>query len=236
MTISAWLRWDAIRRFLPTGPARVLDIGAGTGTIGALLARRYTYMGVEPDPVSFAAAQRRVGPAGHVLNCGFEALEEDHAFDLVCAFEVLEHMSDDLAALRRWVWFLRPGGTLLVSVPKGTGRYGPANQNVGDLRRYEPEALAALLSRAGLARVVTRSYGTPYGNVQEAIQNRVLRARLPRDASMETRTAASARSMQPPERLGAAVRFLAAPLQVAQRPFSAFGIGTGVVARGDLIT
>src|SRR6476659_5003165 len=99
MTITAWLRWDVIERLLPAGTSRVLDIGAGAGTIGAMLARRYDYVGVEPDAISFRAAQRRVGELGTVLNCSFEDLRAAEEYDLVCAFEVLEHIGDDRSAL-----------------------------------------------------------------------------------------------------------------------------------------
>jgi len=235
MTISAWLRWDVVGGLLPSTPARVLDIGAGTGTIGILLAQMYEYVGVEPDRLSYEAARRRLGPEGTVLNCGFEALEPRHDFDLVCAFEVLEHLEDDAGAIRLWAQHLRPGGALVVSVPKDAHRYGRVNANVGDLRRYDRVELVRLFEDAGLRGVVTRAYGSPYGNVQEVVQNVVLSAR-PTRKSLAERTASSARSLQPPPALGRVVRAVALPLALAQRSFTARGIGTGLVCRGILPT
>ena len=49
------------RRLLPAGVGRVLEIGAGLGAMGALLARRYEYVGLEPDPASCEVARRRIG-------------------------------------------------------------------------------------------------------------------------------------------------------------------------------
>lgn len=233
MTITAWLRWDAVERLLPRHASRVLDIGAGTGSIGSLLASRYEYVGVEPDRVSCDMATRRIGARGRLLNRKFEDLEPTQEFDLVCAFEVLEHLEDDATALRQWLRYLRPGGWLVVSVPKGPRRYGPVNSRVGDLRRYDPEDLTRLFADAGLCRIVTAAYGSPYGNLQETAQNLILRAR-PSRVPVAERTAASARFLQPPASLASAVRAVALPLQYLQRPFSIRGIGTGLVARGEL--
>ena len=233
LTVTGWLRWDVVKHLLPESPTRVLDIGAGAGSIGWLLPSHYEYVGIEPDPVSFAIAKRRIGGRGRLLNCRFEDLTPAQDFDLVCAFEVLEHLEDDAAALGQWIRHLRPGGWLLLSVPKDPRRYGPVNARVGDLRRYDRDDLASLLANAGLQRIVTVAYGSPYGNVQESIQNQILRLR-PTRAPVAERTAASGRFRLPPVWATAAVRGAALPLQYAQRPFSRLGIGTGVVARGQL--
>jgi trans-aconitate methyltransferase len=232
MTITAWLRWDVVHGLLPAHASRVLDIGAGAGAIGSMLAGRYDYVGVEPDAVSFRAAQRRIGERGTVVNCGFEDLRAAAEYDLVCAFEVLEHIEDDRSALATWVEHLRPGGTLLVSVPKGSRRYSRANARVGDLRRYDEPQLRALLDDVGLTNLSAKTYGSPYGNVQEAVWKVALRHDVD-EASLPERTSASARSMQPPTVLSYGVAAFAWPLRLLQRPFARFGIGTGLVCRGE---
>lgn len=233
LTISGWLRWRVAEQLLPANARRVLDIGAGAGSIGSLLSDSYEYVGIEPDPVSFEIAERRIGDRGRLVNCRFEDFDPAPNFDLVCAFEVLEHLEDDEAALGRWIQHLRPGGWLLLSVPKDSLRYGPFNARAGDLRRYDPEDLNQLMARAGLRQVVMRPYGSPYGNVQEWIQNVILRARPP-GKTMTQRTAASGRFLLPPAWARGAVHAFAVPLQYAQQPFSNRGIGTGIVARGRL--
>jgi len=45
-------------------------------------------------------------------------------YDMVCAFEVLEHLKRDEAALRDWITLVRPGGHLVLSVPAGPERFG----------------------------------------------------------------------------------------------------------------
>ncbi|MGH3273024.1 MAG: class I SAM-dependent methyltransferase, partial [Streptosporangiaceae bacterium] len=97
---NAWMRYDLVQRMIPAGVTSVLEVGCGQGAFGARLARRYSYLGVEPDPVSFAVARQRVAAAGRgeVRNCRVEDVATAQ-FDLVCAFEVLEHIEDDKAAL-----------------------------------------------------------------------------------------------------------------------------------------
>ena len=61
----AWLRWDVVERLLDgLRPPTVLEIGCGQGAMGARLARRAEYLGVEPDPTSCAVARTRVTAAG----------------------------------------------------------------------------------------------------------------------------------------------------------------------------
>ena len=105
LSLHAWLRYDAIDRLIPAGVRTVLEIGAGQGAVGALLAERYDYVGLEPDAASHAVAARRVGK-GEVLALGLEDYEPREPFDLVCAFEVLEHLDDDRAAVASWVRLL----------------------------------------------------------------------------------------------------------------------------------
>ena len=62
---------------------------------------------------------------GEVRLGDLSVVEPGRTFDLVVAFEVLEHIEDDHAAARDWVARLRPGGSLVVSTPAYQHRYGP---------------------------------------------------------------------------------------------------------------
>ncbi len=64
LTPNAWLRYELIKRILPAGISDVLEIGCGQGALGARLAQRYRYLGVEPDPESWSVAKTRFGAAG----------------------------------------------------------------------------------------------------------------------------------------------------------------------------
>ena len=235
LTPNAWLRYDVVTRMLPAGVRDVLEVGCGQGALGARLAQRYDYLGLEPDQASCAVAQRRIKAAGRgeVRNIGVDALGPAQ-FDLVCAFEVLEHIDDDAAAVRQWAARLRPGGWLLLSVPAHQRRYGPADELVGHFRRYDPAAITALLASCGLTDIDVRQYGFPLGYALEAARNVISRRRLAAAStrSVAERTAASGRLLQPASRArGAAAQYGTAPFRLLQRGFTGTGTGLVVLAR-----
>src|SRR6266852_2418415 len=165
LTVSGWLRYDIVARLLCglEGVDTILEVGAGMGAVGARLARRYAYIGVEPDLRSAAMAQERVARTGKgsVLKGDVSALPSDFRADLVCAFEVLEHIGDDEGALRQWREFLRPGGVLMISVPAWQRRFGASDSKVGHYRRYDRHDLVGLLESAGFGDVRLLIYGFP---------------------------------------------------------------------------
>jgi SAM-dependent methyltransferase len=232
LTLNGWLRYDVVARALAgLGDVRtVLEVGAGQGAVGARLAARYRYLGVEPDRSSFERARPRVeSRGGRILASDLSALQEG-GFDVVCAFEVLEHLEDDLAAVAEWRERLRPGGWLLLSVPAWQRRFGAADHKAGHYRRYDREPLRALLANAGLDEIALWTYGFPLGYVLQPSWNR-LAAREAGGGSMAERSAASGRWLQPSERLGWVTRAVSAPFRLAQRPFAQTDLGTGFVAR-----
>lgn len=230
LTVTAWLRWHVVEPLLPAS-GRVLDIGAGLGSYGSMLADRFEYTGVEPDPTSYEEAKRRIGERGTLVNCSIEHLEPHQEYDLVCAFEVLEHIENDRAALRLWARHVRPGGSLLVSVPRGPERFGPGDARYGHFRRYTEAGLVDLMQQSELADVQTKVYGSPWGNTVEAIRNGVFRV-LSSERSYADRTAASGRFLQPPSWTARVTFGLSVPLSYVQGSFARRGIGTGVIALG----
>ena len=196
-----------------------------------LLAREFEYVGLEPDELSFETARRRIGTAGTVLNQTAETYYSPEPFDIVCAFEVLEHLEDDAAALTGWRRHIRVGGWLLISVPAGRERFGPTDVKAGHYRRYDRADLAALLVQTGYGEMDIVSYGFPLGYALEAARNLYARRAVRQDVSRKDRTAASGRWLQPPEGSGRMLRALSAPFRYAQRPFGRTGLGTGLVAR-----
>lgn len=232
---NAWLRYDVVRRLLPPDVSSVLEIGCGQGGFAARLAQSADYLGVEPDATSYEKARSRLvaaGGRGEVRNVELGALAVDRQFDLVCAFEVLEHLEDDERAVAEWVGYVRPGGWLLLSTPAFQSRYGPYDRHAGHFRRYDPEQMSALLTRAGLVEVQTVLYAAPLGYLLERTKNAMIARREPRSAevSMAERTRRSGRWLQPDSApVGVALQVGTMPFRRLQRFFS--GRGTGLVAR-----
>jgi SAM-dependent methyltransferase len=232
LTLNGWLRYDLIRNALDglEDVRSVLEIGTGEGAMGARLARRFSYVGVEPDPRSFATARERIEQTGlgTVVLGDLSVLEPDEEVDLVCAFEVLEHIEDDVAALGEWRGRIRDRGWLLLSVPAFQHRFGPGDRIVGHYRRYDPAHMHDVLVSCGFAHPAIAMYGFPLGYPLEWTRNAIARRGETRGSKAE-RTLASGRWLQPPVWLGGGTRVITAPFRLLQRPFSKSRLGTGLV-------
>ncbi|HEY7469077.1 MAG TPA: class I SAM-dependent methyltransferase, partial [Acidimicrobiia bacterium] len=216
LSLSASLRLPIVERWLRRlAPASILEAGCGMGAMGYRLAGRYDYRGYEPDPTSYSVADKRIGARGIVINSAVPDLP-DRTFDLVAAFEVLEHIEDDLAALQGWVRWLAPGGHVIVSVPAHPERFGPCDEAVGHCRRYTRDSLTSLLRSARLEVMAIESWGMPAGYALEAVRNRLA---VRRRTESPVGTAGSGRLYQPPTRLGRAVEWSLRPLAALQTPF-----------------
>jgi SAM-dependent methyltransferase len=79
----------------------------------------------------------------------------DSSFDLVCAFDIIEHVDDDDRALSEVSRTAKPGGIILTSMPLHSERWTAFDDLVGHKRRYDPPQLLAKLARHHL--VVERS-------------------------------------------------------------------------------
>lgn len=229
----ASLRWSAVQSLLKTeSPSSILEIGCGQGGFGARFAHRARYLGVEPDAQSFGVARERITPrGGTVLHGLVSVVPDDQKFDLVCAFEVLEHIDDDLEALRDWMNRLQPNGQILISVPAGPDRFGPMDTLVGHFRRYSAESLTSVMDEAGCVDIRTTLYGWPLGYGLESVRNVIARRTSTRQlTTMEERSAQSGRLLQPGGLAGHLVRWVLPTFALLQRAHAKSG--TGLIAIG----
>lgn len=231
---NAALRYDTVSRHLDRlRPATILEIGCGLGAFGARLATRADYLAIEPDETSWRTASSRIEPAGgRTLNVDHTGVPAGAQYDLVCAFEVLEHIEDDKAALRDWVDLIRPGGHLMLSVPAFQERFAPWDELAGHYRRYSPEQISSRAREAGLVDPVVTVYGWPLGYALEAVRNRVARKHSDTfsESSYEERTAGSGRVLQPKKLMGMAFRAGIVPFKYLQRLRPTKGTALVIVA------
>ncbi|GAA3756273.1 hypothetical protein GCM10022225_46690 [Plantactinospora mayteni] len=180
----AALRWNVVRRIVAEcRPRTILELGCGLGSVGTRLARLASYTAAEPDPRSFATAYARITPlGGTVLNGDHRQVSATGGYDLVCAFEVLEHIADDLPVLTEWLTLVRPGGHLLLSVPADPERFGAWDTLVGHYRRYSAGQLRQRLLDAGATDVRMVHYGWPLGYLLDSVRDRWAGRRADRPA------------------------------------------------------
>jgi len=151
---------DCIRQFVPSGNnLSVLDAGCGPGNMLDRLSSRGTVTGTDLalPALSFCMSRgyRRVA----LSKLDLLALKSER-FDLVTAIDVIEHMPDDAAGLREVHRVLRPGGTVVVTVPAFQILWGDHDDIYGHYRRYRVSQVAALMASCGF-EVLKLSYFQP---------------------------------------------------------------------------
>ena len=180
MTLDKWSRTpkhilrmkcldDVSRKFKP---GCFLEIGSGNGDLTSFFIRKNFYgkcydIGSETRAILKEIFAFKNSDIIEVLD-GLEELSESY-FDYLFAFEVLEHIEDDMNALLSWSRYLKREGVLLISVPAHMKAFGPEDDAVGHYRRYEKKSLYNLVESCGYKDIAIYNYGFPLGNLTRKI-------------------------------------------------------------------
>src|SRR5947209_6825761 len=139
--------------------ARILDAGCGSGRNMVELSRYGTVSAIELSPASVALARgRRAGEVieGSVLEMPFA----DASFDLVASLDVIEHLEDDVGALRELRRVVAPGGALLATVPAYQWLWSGHDEINHHYRRYTRSSLERAGASAGWHGVRTTYFNS----------------------------------------------------------------------------
>ena len=141
-----------LQSFLPNMPDgyRVLEVGCGTGNTLRVLERactRGTVIGMDLFDEGLRIARQRV--SCELVQGNIDDMPVPGDFDLICAFDVLEHLRDDTQALRALRQRLRPGGRLLLTVPAHMNLWSYSDEAAEHCRRYGTGQLRSTLEGAG---------------------------------------------------------------------------------------
>jgi SAM-dependent methyltransferase len=125
----------------------ILDFGAGSGQFAKVLELKgYKILCVEPD----ASLGKGLSQAGLKAVSSLEHVE-DQSIDYGYSLNVLEHVSDDLSALRTLYAKLKPNGRLLIYVPAMQWLYTHLDRRIGHVQRYSMRTLSRSLESAGFS-------------------------------------------------------------------------------------
>jgi SAM-dependent methyltransferase len=137
---------------------RLLDVGCGTGGMLGVLADFGRTSGLDISPEAIDLCRQRYGDRVDArVGLIPQDLPTPGSVDVVSVFDVIEHIGDDSAALRQLYRTLRPGGTLVVTVPAYPFLWSEHDDLNHHKRRYTRKELRQRLTEAGF-RVATLSY------------------------------------------------------------------------------
>ena len=138
------------RKARPPKGAQLLEIGCGTGHNLAMLSEFGEVDALELDATARAVAERRLGRP--VMDAPLPELRgvPERRYDLIGAFDVIEHIEDDRAALVSIAKRLKPGGKLVVTVPAHQWMWSAHDEVNHHKRRYSKRGLKRLFERSPL--------------------------------------------------------------------------------------
>jgi len=147
---TQWMA-DVIRPYIGD---RVLEVGAGTGNMSVHLMPRSVYWATDVNPhyLDKLCSLRSTRPYMRVaytnaVDAG--TFPAGQSFDTVVCLNVVEHIRDDVRALRNIRNSLSNGGRAIILVPCGPGLYGSLDEVLGHCRRYTSEQLTVVSREAG---------------------------------------------------------------------------------------
>lgn len=139
---------------------RVLEVGSGVGGVTQALLEASEVVASDIDEDSLELLRSR-----YSFHPGFQALKWDATlspadgstprgiarggFDLIVAFNVLEHIEHDAVVLKQWSSLLAPGGMMVLLVPFSQRLFSPVDQAVGHFRRYQKKDFEQLIQSCG---------------------------------------------------------------------------------------
>ncbi len=152
--LIAW----AIARYFPDASS-LLETGCGTGFVLAGIERAFpnlTLWGGEPYADGLAQAARRTRCAT-LVQMDARQIPFEGEFDVVGAFDVLEHIEEDELVLERMHRAVVPGGGIVLTVPQHAFLWSAVDEKAHHVRRYSAPDLATKIRRAGfqVARVTS---------------------------------------------------------------------------------
>ena len=130
---------------------QILDLGCGTGGNLPMLASLGNVHAVDASKFAVDLCHK----AGHhqvVEGYSHQLPFPPGCFDLITAFDVLEHIEDPVGALEHLSRMLRPGGKILLTVPAFPFLYGPHDSALSHVRRYSRRDLGYTIADSGLVQ------------------------------------------------------------------------------------
>lgn len=143
--------------------ASLIDLGCGRGDFLVLLNRffpNWDLAGIDFSEESVSFCKLRSDKINFI--CGDFLKSNLKGYDFISAFEVLEHIEDDVSAMKRIFNVLSEDGYFIGSVPSIRKRFSIVDEFAGHFRRYDKSELKQKFVDVGFEDVIILSYGFPF--------------------------------------------------------------------------
>ena len=133
--------------------ARILEVGSGTGGNLMMLSRHGNVSALEMDENARKLSSEKTGGRFTIRagNCPDDIPFAGEQFDLICMFDVLEHIDEDVQTLAALRSHLAPGGRMLITVPAYRWLWSAHDVFLHHKRRYTARALRRAFIESGLS-------------------------------------------------------------------------------------
>lgn len=139
----------------------LIEVGCGTGFVLKAVSKLYPaahVAGSELFPNALHRAANRLPGRVELMQFDARKMPFENEFDVVCAFDVLEHIEEDEDVLRRFQKAMLPGGTAVLSVPQHPSLWSRNDELWFHKRRYKIGELEEKCRQAGLNVVFSSSF------------------------------------------------------------------------------
>lgn len=143
---------ESMNKLIPQG-SRILDMGCGTGFLTQGLGRFGRVLGCDSSTEALDFC-RTHSDCDVLLTDEFFSRNDLHgSFDVICLFDVIEHIDDDRALLKNLVPYLKPNGRFVLTVPAFNIFWGHHDVVSQHKRRYHAAAVHDVLGDIGFAPI-----------------------------------------------------------------------------------
>jgi SAM-dependent methyltransferase len=151
----------ALRKYFP-GFHSMLEVGCGTGFVLSAIDQAFPnarIAGSEIYTAGLAFAAKRL-PGVELLQMDARKLPYEAEFEVIAAFDVIEHILEDELVLQNFHRALKPGGGCLITVPQHQWLWSHVDETACHKRRYSASELHAKVNTAGFRIVRSTAFVT----------------------------------------------------------------------------
>ncbi|HET9830479.1 MAG TPA: class I SAM-dependent methyltransferase [Vicinamibacterales bacterium] len=154
------LAW-ALQRYFPSART-FLEVGCGTGGVSAALQKALPALHITAGDTRLAGLEyaKRSAPTADIVQCQASELPFESEFDVAGAFDVIEHIDDDIGALTALRDVVKPGGGVMITVPQHRWLWSEVDEFSHHRRRYIRAELQSKLASVGLELLRMTSFAS----------------------------------------------------------------------------